>query len=135
MAMNNYDVIYIDDEITMTDIFNQYVKYKYGHWRAQSFSDSRDLFAKITSNEVSSVVWIVDIMMPGKNGTEIAAAIANECDPGTVILGYTALDHHSLEAKPEYQAGLKHFHKIINKQENFTNLLDLVDVMVKQQTV
>lgn len=132
MAMNNYDVVYIDDEPTMTDIFNQFVNFKYKHWRAVSYNDSQDLYNKIVSNEVSSVVWIVDVMMPSKNGTQIAEAIARECSPGTVILGYTALDPISLETRPEYQKGIKHFTKIVNKQENFINLLDLVDVWVKQ---
>ncbi len=132
MAMSNYDVVFIDDETTMTDIFNQYVNWKYKHWRACSFVDSQDLYDRIVANQVSSVVWIVDIMMPRKNGAQIAAAIVQECSPGTIILGYTALDLYTLEARPEYQEGLKHFTRIINKQENFNNLLDLVDVMVKQ---
>jgi DNA-binding NtrC family response regulator len=135
MAMSNYDVIFIDDETTMTDIFNQYVNWKYKHWRACAFVDSQDLYDRITANQVSAVVWIVDIMMPRKNGTEIAAAIVHECAPGTIILGYTALDPYSLEARPEYVNGLKHFSRIINKQENFNNLLDLVDVMVKQKAI
>jgi DNA-binding NtrC family response regulator len=132
MAMSNYDVIYIDDEVTMTDIFNQYVNWKYKSWRACSFTNSKELYDRIVANEISSIVWIVDIMMPGKNGTEIAGAIARECAPGTVILGYTALDPHSLDSRPEYQDGVKHFSKILNKQESFFNLLDLVDVWVKK---
>lgn len=135
MAMSNYDVIFVDDETTMVDIFNQYVNWKYKHWRACAFVDSQDLYNKITTNQVSAVVWIVDIMMPHKNGAEIAAAIAHECAPGTILLGYTALDLHTLESRPEYNAGLKHFSRIINKQENFNNLLDLVDVMVKQKAI
>ena len=132
MAMTNFDVVYIDDEHSMTEIFTQFVAYKYQHWRACSFTNSQEAFDKICSNEISSVVWIVDIMMPQKNGTEIAVAIQHECQPGTVVLGYTALDHHSLERKPEYQEGLKSFSKIINKQEEFSSLLELVDVWVKQ---
>lgn len=132
MTMNNYDVIYIDDEPTMTDIFNQFVNFKFKHWRAVSYTNSQDLYDKIKANEISAVVWIVDIMMPQKNGTEIAAAVNAECEPGTIILGYTALDTHTLETKPEYRDGLKHFTRIMNKQENFVNLLDLVDVWVKK---
>lgn len=132
MAMKNYDVVYVDDELSMTDIFSQFVTFKYQHWRARAFNDAQELYDKILSNEISSVVWIVDIMMPRKNGTMIASAIAQECDPGTVILGYTALDHHSLESKPEYKGGLSCFTKIMNKQESFSGLLDLVDVWVKK---
>jgi hypothetical protein len=43
-------VIYIDDEPTMTDIFNQYVSWKYKHWRAVSFTNSVELYEKITAN-------------------------------------------------------------------------------------
>lgn len=132
MAMENYDVIYCDDEPTMTDIFNQYVGWKYKHWRACAFNNSQELYDKIVSNEVSAVVWIIDIMMPQKNGTEIAAAVTGECEAGTVVLGYTALDPHSLDSRPEYHDGLKHFSKIVNKQESFGNLLELVDVWVKK---
>jgi response regulator of citrate/malate metabolism len=132
MAMLNYDVIYIDDEPTMTDIFNQFVNYKYKHWRACAYTNSQDLYEKILANEVSAAVWIVDIMMPQKNGTEIAAAVSRECGPGTVILGYTALDQHTLGSRTEYKEGLRYFSKIINKQDNFSNLLDFVDIWVKK---
>lgn len=133
MAMENYDVIYIDDEPTMTDIFTQFVSWKYKHWRACAFNNSQELYDRIVSNEVSAVVWIVDIMMPQKNGTEIAAAVVGESEPGTVVLGYTALDPHALDSRPEYREGLKHFSRIVNKQESFGNLLDLVDVWVKKE--
>ncbi len=133
MAMNNFDVIFIDDEPNMTDIFNTFVSFRFKHWRACAFSDSQELYEKIIANEVSAVVWIVDIMMPQKNGTEIAAAVSRECAPGTVILGYTALDSHTLSSRKEYKEGLKFFSRIINKQDNFSNLLDLVDVMIKKE--
>ena len=132
MALENFDVIYIDDEPTMTDIFNQFVTYKFKHWRACAYTNSQELYEKILSNEVSAIVWIVDIMMPQKNGTEIAEVVSRECQPGTVILGYTALDQHTLGARPEYKDGLRYFSKIINKQDNFSNLLDFVDVWVKK---
>ena len=132
MAMSNFDVIYIDDESSMTDIFGHYAAIKYKHWRTCSFTNSQEAFDKIRSNEISSVVWIVDMMMPQKNGTEVAAAIQGECQPGTVVLGYTALDPHTLEHKPEYKEGLRNFSRIINKQEDFSSLLELVDVWVKK---
>jgi DNA-binding NtrC family response regulator len=132
MAMNNYDVIYIDDEPTMTDIFTQFVNYKFKHWNARAFTNSQELYEKIIANEVSADVWIVDIMMPQKNGTEIAAAIDHEYAPGTVILGYTALDPHTLGLRTEYKNGLKFFSKIINKQDNFSNLLDFIDTYVRK---
>jgi DNA-binding NtrC family response regulator len=130
--MENFDVIYIDDEPTMTDIFNQFVNYKFKHWRACAFNNSQELYEKIVANEVSAVVWIVDIMMPQKNGTEIARVVSQESPPGTMILGYTALDHYTLGSRSEYKEGLKYFSKIINKQDNFINLLDFVDVCIKK---
>ncbi len=132
MSMENFDVIYIDDEPTMTDIFNQFVNYKFKHWRASAYTNSQELYDKIIANEVSAVVWIVDIMMPQKNGTQIAEVVSRESQPGTVILGYTALDQHSLGTRPEYKEGLRFFSKIINKQDNFSNLLDYVDVWIKK---
>jgi response regulator of citrate/malate metabolism len=132
MALNNYDVIFIDDEITIVDLFNQYVQYKYKSWNAAAFTDSYDLYRKIIGNEVAATIWIVDLMMPQKNGTEIAAAIARESMPGTLILGYTALDPYTLDSRSEYRGGLKYFYKIINKQESFTSLLELIDLWVKQ---
>ncbi len=132
MAMQNFDVIYIDDEPTMVDIFNQFVNYKFKHWRACGYTNSQELYEKILANEVSAVVWIVDIMMPQKNGTEIAAVVSRECGPGTVILGYTALDAHALGSRAEYKDGLRFFSKILNKQDNFSNLLDFVDVWVQK---
>jgi response regulator of citrate/malate metabolism len=131
MAMTNYDVIFIDDEPTMVDIFNHFTAWKFKHWRCCSFTDSQDLYDRIVTNQISASVWIVDIMMPRKNGTQIAAAIAQECEPGTVILGYTALDQHTLDSRPEYAQGVKHFSRIFNKQDNFNALLELVDLWVK----
>ena len=133
MALYNYDVIYIDDEPTMADIFNQFVNFKYKHWRARSFTNSAELYEKILSNEVSAAVWIVDMMMPQKNGAEIAAVVSQECPAGTLILGYTALDPHTLNTRAEYQPGLRHFSRIVNKQDNFLNLLDLVDVWLRRE--
>ena len=132
MAMNKYDVIFIDDEPNMLDIFQQFVNWKFKHWRTCTFIDSQELYDKIVAHEISAVVWIVDIMMPMKNGAEVAEAVNRESKPGTIILGYTALDTHTLETNPAYKNGLKHFSKIINKQENFWNLLELVDTWVKK---
>lgn len=132
MAMTNYDVVFIDDEPTMTDIFQQYVKWKYSHWRACSFNDSVELYNKILADQVSAVVWIVDIMMPGRNGTQIATAIHNECAPGTIILGYTALDLPTIDSLAEFSDGSRHFTRIFNKQENFGDLLELVDTWIRQ---
>jgi DNA-binding NarL/FixJ family response regulator len=132
MAMTNYDVIFIDDEPTMTDIFQQYVKWKYSHWRACSFNNPVDLYNKILADQVSAVVWIVDIMMPGRNGGEIAEAIQHESAPGTIIIGYTALDLPTLDSRAEFKGKLIHFTRIISKQENFGDLLELVDTWVKQ---
>lgn len=131
MAMNNYDVIFVDDEPTMVDIFNHFAAWKFKHWRACAFIDSQDLYDRIETNQISATVWIVDIMMPRKNGTQIAAAIAREGEPGTIILGYTALDLHTLDTRPEYAQGLKYFSRIFNKQDNFNALLELVDLWVK----
>ncbi len=134
MAMQNFDVIYIDDEPTMTDIFTQFVNFKFKHWRACAFTNSQELYEKIVANEVSAVVWIVDIMMPQKNGIDIAEAIRQENGEKPVVLAYTALDRRVLETESTYQRGLKYFNHFINKKEDFSSILSLVEIWIGQSS-
>ena len=121
--IDQYDVIYVDDEPTMTAIFNQMVNLKYRHWRILAVNDSESLFKRIEERSISAAVWIVDLMMPGKNGVQIAQAVRGAGDFSAALIGYTALDAQTLGGSAEYGAALDVFSRIIGKQEGFLRVL------------
>ena len=128
-----YDVIFIDDEATLTDIFQQYVIWKYKDWNFLTFNNSALAHSAIISNRISSVVWIIDMMMPHKNGSDIARAIRTQSGDKPILLAYTALDRRVLESNDSYRDGLPYFNHIINKAEDFSSILSLVEVWVNNQ--
>jgi DNA-binding NtrC family response regulator len=127
-----YDVVIIDDEPSVTQIFQQYILWKYKDWRFLTFTNSASLFDAITRHELSARVWIVDIMMPQKNGVEIAEAIRQNHGDSPVVLAYTALDRRVLETEKTYNFGLKYFSRFINKKEDFSSILSLVEVWLSE---
>ncbi len=125
--MDQYDLIYVDDEATMTAIFEQMVKLKYHHWRTAAFIDSQDLRERIVKKQVAARVWIIDLMMPAVNGVEIAQAIRQSGDSQAVLIAYTALDPQTLSRSPAYRDGLHLFERVIGKQEGFMKVLAGLD--------
>jgi len=73
------------------------------------------------------------MMMPGKNGADIAVAIRKLFGPTPVLLAYTALDKRTLETQEAYRHGMQHFNHVINKREDFTSILSLIEVWIAQQ--
>ena len=130
MSSPNYDVVIIDDEVSVTDIFQQYILYKYKNWRFMTFNNSQMAYTAIANGQLDAKVWVIDMMMPNKNGADIAEAIRSEGGQTPVILAYTALDRRALESQDSYRKGLKHFNHIINKKEDFSSILSLVEVWV-----
>jgi len=125
-----YDVIVVDDEPSVTDIFQQYILWKYKDWRFLTFNNSTSLYESIQRGELTAKVWIVDVMMPKKNGTEIAEAIRDKQGNQPVVLAYTALERRVLETDENYKPRVHHFSHFINKREDFASILSLVDVWV-----
>lgn len=131
MPVHHFDVIYIDDDPMMTELFNQFTRWKYGDWRSYAITDPLMLYNQIRAGDITARVWIVDIMMPGKNGTEVAAAIRERYGAGANIVGYTALEPQTLKTDPEYSGGLDNFSCIILKNEGIAHLLGLADGLVR----
>ena len=125
--MDQYDLIYVDDEATMTAIFEQLVKLKYPQWRTAAFIDSQDLHERIVKKQITARVWILDLMMPAVNGVEIAQAIRQSGDSQAVLIAYTALDPQTLSRNPAYRDGLPLFARVIGKQEGFMKVLAGLD--------
>jgi DNA-binding NtrC family response regulator len=130
-----YDVIVVDDEQSVTEIFQQYVAWKYKDWRFLAFNNSMSLYEAITQGELTAKVWVVDIMMPKKNGTEIAEVIRKKLGEKPVVLAYTALDRRVLETDESYKPRIHHFNRFINKREDFSAILSLVDVWVSSTQI
>jgi response regulator RpfG family c-di-GMP phosphodiesterase len=131
--IDRYDVIYVDDEPTMTTIFNQVVNMKYQQWRAITFNDPQALYTRIEARSISARVWIVDLMMPEKNGIQIAQAVRATGDFSAVLIGYTALDPQSLGRQEEFSPALDLFSRIIGKQEGFIKVLASLHATVLRQ--
>lgn len=128
--MPDLDVIFIDDEPSLTEIFQHYVLWKYKEWRFATFNNPILAYNDIVTSELSARVWIIDLMMPGKNGVQIAAAIRSVHGDTPVLLAYTALDRQSLHNHDQYRDGLHHFNNIINKKEDLSDVLSLVDIWI-----
>lgn len=125
--IDTYDVIYVDDEHTMTTIFSQVVGLKFSRWRVAVFNDSDQLYQLINTHKISSTVWIIDLKMPDKNGVEIGQAIRASGDNSATLIGFTALDLQALSRSPEYQSALDIFSRMIGKQEGFIKPLTTLE--------
>ena len=130
MSSPDYDVVIIDDEVSVTDIFQQYIIYKYKDWRFMTFNNSQMAHAAITNGQLEAKVWVIDMMMPNKNGADIAEAVRENQGEDSVVLAYTALEKRTLETQDAYRHGMKHFNHVINKREDFTSILSLIEVWV-----
>jgi DNA-binding response OmpR family regulator len=128
--MASFDVIFIDDEPSLTDIFQHYVLWKYKDWRFMTFTNAVLAYNEIVNNKLSATVWIIDLMMPGKNGAQIAAAVRAMHGDAPVVLAYTALDRQTLYTQEQYRDGLIYFNNILNKREDLPDILSLVDVWI-----
>ncbi len=134
MDSSEYDLIIIDDEVSVTDIFQSYVLWKYAHWRFMTFSNPQIVYDAIVKGQMKSKVWVIDIMMPNKNGTEIAEAIRQHHHGDEVtLLAYTALERRTLDTHEAYRNGMKHFNHIVNKRDDFLSVLSLVEVWIDQE--
>lgn len=132
MATETYDVILVDDEPSLTAIFTHMTQIKYNTWRTQAYNNSQELYEQITSGAVTARVWIVDIMMPGKNGIEITKAIRSTGDATELVIGYTALEPETLSKSAEYREGLQLFDRVSSKQESVMHLLATVNALIQQ---
>ena len=128
--MPDLDVIFVDDEPSLTEIFQHYVLWKYKEWRFATFNNSVLAYNDIVTSQLTARVWIIDLMMPGKNGVQIAAAIRSVFGDKPVLLAYTALDRQSLHTNENYRDGLHYFNNIINKKEDLYDVLSLVDIWI-----
>ena len=128
--MPAFDVVFIDDEVSLTEIFQHYVLMKYKEWRFTTFSNPNMAYEQIMNQHLTAAVWIVDMMMPGKNGAQIAEAIRARNGSDPVVLAYTALDREELQRQDDYRGGLQHFDRVVNKRSDLPDLLSLVDVWV-----
>jgi CheY-like chemotaxis protein len=131
--MPDFDVVFIDDEVSLTEIFQHYVLWKYKDWRFATFTNPNLVYQEIVNNNLNATVWIVDMMMPGKNGAQVAGAIRKKLGNTPVIYAYTALDREELVKKDEYKDGMVHFNQVINKREDLPGLLSLVDIWIVRE--
>ena len=133
MINQAYDLIIIDDESTVTDIFQQYILWKYPDWKFMTFNNPEILYSAIENDQISAHVWIIDMMMPVKNGADIAAIIREKHGDPPVLLAYTALEKVTLETQEAYRHGVKLLNHVINKRENFISILSLIEVWIAQK--
>ena len=133
MSLPDYDVVIIDDEVSVTDIFQQYIIWKYKDWRFMTFNNSQLAHTAITNGRIGANVWVIDMMMPNKNGADIATAVRAAQGAKPILLAYTALEKRTLETQDAYRHGMHHFNHVINKREDFSSILSLIEVWVSQK--
>lgn len=132
--MPDYDLIYIDDESTLTMIFEQIIKLRYRHWRACAFVDALELYDQIVAGEIRARAWIIDLMLPGKSGIELAQAIRQSGDDSAVLLAYTALDMQTLSRSREFEEHSHLFERVVGKQEGLLKLLSTIDATILRRS-
>ena len=132
MSSPAYDVVVIDDEVSVTGLFQQYIIWKFQDWRFMTFNNSQIAYNAIANGQITAKVWVIDMMMPTKNGTDIAVAIREFQGDSPVLLAYTALEKRTLETQEAYSQGMHHFNHVINKREDFMSILSLIEVWVSQ---
>jgi len=130
--MSAFDVIFIDDEVSLTEIFQHYVLAKHVDWRFTTFSNASLAYQEILNRRLAATVWILDLMMPGRNGAEIAEAVRQRGGAAPVLVAYTALDSQQIQDDEYYRERMGHFNTVINKKEDIASVLSLVDVWVQQ---
>ena len=132
MPPQEYDVVIIDDEVSVTDLFQQYIIWKFPDWRFMTFNNSQIAHTAISNGHLLAKVWVIDMMMPNKNGADIAEVVREMQGAKPVLLAYTALEKRTLETQDAYRQGMHHFNHVINKREDFTSILSLLEVWVSQ---
>jgi DNA-binding NtrC family response regulator len=133
MSPSTYDVVIIDDEVSVTDIFQQYILWKFSDWRFLTFNNSTIAYNAISREQITAHVWVIDMMMPNKNGADIAEIVRQKQGTNPVLLAYTALDRSVLNTQEAYRDGIKHFNHVVNKREDFTSILSLIEVWISEQ--
>ncbi len=134
MEKQTYDVVIIDDEPSVTDLFQHYILWKYKSWHFMTFNNPSILFTAVSSGQVAAKVWVLDMMMPQKNGADLAVAIREQQGHAPIIMAYTALEKRSLETNPAYQHGIHHLNQVINKREDIPAILSLIEVWIAQRS-
>jgi DNA-binding NtrC family response regulator len=132
MVSPKYDVVIIDDEVSVSDVFQQYILWKFPDWRFLTLNNPQIAWDTITRSQLSAKVWVVDMMMPHKNGADIATAIRKTYGDTPVILAYTALEKRTLETQEAYVHGMPHFNHVVNKREDIPSVLSLIEVWIRQ---
>ena len=131
--MERYDIVFIDDESTLTEIFGHFIRVKHPGWRFATFCDSQKAYEQIVNKRISATVWIVDMMMPVKNGAQIAEAIRSATNgEGTVVLGYSALDRIEIKHNEALKRGLPYFDWLMTKHYRLSDLLSLAEACITQ---
>lgn len=92
-----FDLICVDDEITMTSLFQtvlDLINLETGlELRAKTYNNTLDVIRDLQENGVDAKIWLLDIMMPNgqKNGLDLAKIIRS-CRKDTFIYAFTALN-------------------------------------------
>ena len=132
MSSATYDVVIIDDEVSVTGLFQQFIIWKFQDWRFMTFNDSQIAYNAIANGQIKAKVWVIDMMMPNKNGADIAEAVREFQGDSSVLLAFTALEKRTLETQEAYRHGMHHFNHVINKCEDITSVLSLIEVWVRR---
>lgn len=113
ITMEVYDVIYVDDEDTLTSLFNRLSQTIYPGKRVRTYTDIGDLLDDLRNRRVVARNWLVDIMMRKMdiNGYQIAEEVRKKYGNKVRVYYYTALNEAAVKTNPSVKYANGVFYK------------------------
>lgn len=129
-----FDIVFVDDEIQVTSLLSSFMEIFYGEtdftWK--TFNNPLKAIEELRDGELTSKVWLIDLMMPGDvDGVVLAEEVRKSIsNHNAIIYAYTALSVSSSTVMEVVvrvtDDGLKVFNGVYNKQMTPDVLLDKI---------
>lgn len=99
MAMYTFDIIYVDDEGQLTVMFESFMSMLYdAKYSVRTYNDPRTLSDEVRNDKTGAALWLLDVMMDGIDGVELADQIRKKFGDTVLIFAFTALDATTLSS-------------------------------------
>jgi CheY-like chemotaxis protein len=91
MGIVNYDLVYVDDEGVLANLFCGIAKTMCPGKRIKGYTSPKLLLNDLENNRIVTSNLLLDLMMREMNGIELAKKLRNLCGDQAKIYFYTAL--------------------------------------------
>lgn len=123
---NKFDIVFVDDEIPTTNVFNSFFSIIYVNNTSRVYNNPLLVAEDLRANKVHAKVWLIDVMMNGLNGVELALLVREKFGKAVKIFAYSALEKEVLYSKFP-KAGV--FDGFYNR---IVTITDVVEELIKQ---